>query len=262
MAIRRQQTSMRTVEAYHRALNTMGKLAAQQAGAPRPARPVDPDHPYVRVVRDDTLPPTPPRPPSLRSRSRRARQAPPTTAVSSPGPNTRIVVSGDDPAERPPPSASPSSAVGRDRSTRGRPPTGPELPDASVGTAPAGPNPHLAPAGAGPDPATTVGRPVLHFDASDDYGPAVGPAASWAEVEPTPPHRAAGSRSRARPSRPRRRASRLRAGSRTALRHWRATAAVAAALVIAAVVAASLVASVGTTGGPSRLPARRRPPTW
>ena len=78
MAIRRQQTSLRTVEAHHRALDTMGKLAAQQAGVPRPEKPIDPDHPYVRVVRDDEAmgPPAPSRPPLLRSRSRRGRRRP------------------------------------------------------------------------------------------------------------------------------------------------------------------------------------------
>src|SRR5580704_6917861 len=97
VAIRRQQTSWRTVEAHHRALDTMGKLAAQQAGAPRPEKPSDPEHPAVRVVRDDDRPVGPPKPPSLRSRPRRARQPAPPLAATAPGPNTRIVREGEEP---------------------------------------------------------------------------------------------------------------------------------------------------------------------
>jgi hypothetical protein len=101
VAIRRQQTSWRTVEAHHRALDVMGKLAAQQSGAPRPDRPAESDHPYVRVVHDDG-PVVAPKPPQLRSRPRRARQLVPPDELPAPGPNTRIVREGEDPSPRAP----------------------------------------------------------------------------------------------------------------------------------------------------------------
>ena len=86
VALRRQQTSWRTVEAYHHALDIMGKLAAEHAGVPRPEKAADADHPYVRVVRDDDRPVGPPKPPTLRSRPRRVRQPAPPLEVATPEP--------------------------------------------------------------------------------------------------------------------------------------------------------------------------------
>lgn len=110
VALRRQQTSWRTVEAYHHALDVMGKLAAEHAGAPRPEKAADADHPYVRVVRDDDRPVGPPKPPTLRSWPRRVRQPAPPLEVATPGPNTRIVWAADDP---PRPLVEPLAPVGR-----------------------------------------------------------------------------------------------------------------------------------------------------
>ncbi len=119
VAFRRLPTSLRTVDRYHRALDTMGKLAAQQAAPPldpaksadhpRLTQPAEPDHSYVRVVRDDTAPAAPPRPPTLRSRPRRPRPPAYPDAVTTPGPNTRIVRVDEPPlTSTPPPGSSPS----------------------------------------------------------------------------------------------------------------------------------------------------------
>ncbi len=248
MAFGRPQTPFRSVKAYQRALDTMGKLAAQQAGSPLSDKTADPDtladpeSPYVRVVADDAVPPVTPRPPSLRSRSRRARQAIPLTEVPSPGPNTRIVRS-DEPAsapaatpERRPPQLAvpPAMAAEAHRSDRADSPV--EAVPGVVGN------------GSAP-PTGQVGPKMLHFDAINDFSPSLGPR-SWADVAPSQPDR--GARSRPARSRPGRRALTYRTSGPGALRLRGAALAAVAVLLVAGVVGFALSAGPGSHG--------RRPP--
>ncbi len=261
MALRRQQTSLRTVEAHHRALDTMGRLAAQQAGGePRPAKPVDPDHPYVRVVRDEAPPAGPPKPPSLRSRSRRSRPptppakpaqaadaaaadvtvsrpaAPVPTPLAEPpvpGPNTRIVAAGDhrsDPAFM---AAEPTPASGVDV-VAAEPPAPPSVP--------------VSP---------PADREVLRFDASGDYA---APAAARSDALAGDAGRGAPTRPRTTRARTRRRRARFGGAGRRPALTWRTAAAFGAVIVVLAGIAAAVVAlDNGTHGKPSKPPAQAAP---
>ncbi len=210
MAFRRQQTSLQTVEAYHRALDTMGRLAAEQAAAP-PAKRPNPDSAYVRVVPADTAPAVPPKPPSVRSRPRRTRQSPTTTPLTAPGPNTRIVTVGDEaapsgPGLPPEPAPWPLEAGPHDRAGDGAAdltsPYPPATEPAGRSDSPVGaPEPAGEPTGSMTTPMPeAAGQAMLHFDAVGDYG---GPS-SWGEVAPSQPDREARSGPRTARARSRR----------------------------------------------------------
>jgi hypothetical protein len=286
LAFRRLPTSLQTVDRYHRALATMGKLAAQQAAPPhdeaKPAdpphltQPADPDHSYVRVVRDEAAPREEPRPPALRSRSRRARPPARPAAVTTPGPparpgpNTRIVRDDGPPLA---PSSSPASPPSPlEPEPVGRSPVDSDAPDHHLSpgmTAPAPRSPGAdgtavavpehAGNGATPPPDAVAGR-MLHFDAVDELptpsGP-LGPVSSWAEVAPTEadrgpspvgaalPGSGRSARDRSRSAGPTFRTSRR--GSR---RHWAMAAAAVALLVVAAVIGFRLSGETGAHGRP------------
>lgn len=263
MAFGRQQTSLRTVAAYRRALETMGKLAAQQAGT-SPATPVNPDSPYVRVVGADATPPMTPRPPSVRSRPRRTQPRQPPTEVATPGPNTRIVTAGDAVA-RPAPAPLPDRPVrplragqierdgtsgrpgpysgipgqidGLDRAARPVEPAG-HTGDKRTGDMHTGDRETTPSSGAAP-PA------MLHFDAIDDTrGMEV--SSNWADVASTRSDREPRSRPRSA-SRSRRQGPTFRS-SRPRPRRWVAVAAAAAVLIVAGVVGFTLAGGPGSHG--------------
>ncbi len=259
MAFGRQQTSLRTVAAYRRALETMGKLAAQQAGT-SPPTPVNPDSPYVRVVDADATPPVTPRPPSLRSRSRRTPQPqpqppPPPTSVPAPGPNTRIVTAGEEGArpapalpERPVRPAE-ASRIEQDRDRAGAPgrpqPYSP-VPGPNDGLPPASPVEAGRRTGDLETSPSSVPAPLamLHFDAVDDL-PGTEGSSSWANVEPGRADREP--RSRARPARPRRQGPTFRS-SKQGHRRWAAGAVAAAVLIVAGIVGFTLAGGSGSHG--------------
>ena len=229
MAFRRLPTSLRTVDRYHRALDTMGKLAAQQAAPPldpaksadhpRLTQPAEPDHSYARVVRDETAPAAPPRPPTLRSRPRRPRPPAYPDAVTTPGPNTRIVRVDEPPlTSTPPPGSSPSqlepgrierSALGADApdvTTSASKTAPPALRSRHAGSGEAEKGPVLngqvehgpvdhGPLASGPvdngtiRPSDAAGSKTLYFDAVDDLPHALHPPGVHLELGRGGPHR-------------------------------------------------------------------------
>jgi Domain of unknown function (DUF4115) len=298
VAFRRLPTSLRTVDRYHRALDTMGKLAAQQAAPPldpaksadhpRLTQPAEPDHSYVRVVRDETAPAAPPRPPTLRSRPRRPRPPAYPDAVTTPGPNTRIVKVDEPPlTSTPPPGSSPSqlepgrierSALGADApdvTTPASETAPPRSRHAGSGEAEQGPvlngQVEHGPVDHGPvdnqpvdngtiRPSDAAGSKMLYFDAVDDLpmpSTLPGSITSWAEVAPTDPDsgspaQSGSARSRSARSRSRSRGPTFRPSTRGARRYWAVAAAAAALLIVAAVVGFRLA---GETGSHGRSPA-------
>lgn len=257
VAIRRQQTSLRTVEAYHRALDTMGRLAAQQAGGPQPTTSTDPDHPYVRVVRDEAGAANPPKAPLLRSRPHRSRTPASTGEDPTPIPATTALhpeANRDPPAGRRTPPPAPAGwsdpprldALSLDPLSLDPSGLDPLRLPAPIPDRPGVPPP--APAGfptASPHRTLpeVASPPTLCFDAGADERPIVGDPAAWPELPPRPPaatsHGAAPGRSR-----------------------WRGVTGLVAVVVLAAggVTAGLVVADRGGQGTGPTSPARGRVP--